>query len=112
MPGFDATGPMGKGPMTGGARGNCGTADSRFQRPVPDSGYMGRGMAYGRGVRGGFGYGRRPRRGFGRDFSLYPPEYMDNSVADELSILKQQAKTAQNTLDSINKKIAALEKID
>jgi hypothetical protein len=30
MPGFDKTGPMGQGPMTGGGRGFCATPSRRF----------------------------------------------------------------------------------
>jgi len=30
MPGFDGTGPMGQGPMTGGGRGFCATPHRRF----------------------------------------------------------------------------------
>ncbi|NLE65542.1 MAG: DUF5320 domain-containing protein [Elusimicrobia bacterium] len=46
MPGFDGTGPLGQGAMTGGARGRCAGA-------VPGTG-MGRG--FGRGL--GMGRGR------------------------------------------------------
>lgn len=58
MPGFDGTGPLGYGPMTGGGRGYCMVPAGR-----------GRGMGWGRGLawrRGapGFARGRfaRPRR--------------------------------------------------
>lgn len=36
MPGFDGTGPMGKGPMTGGCRGYCVMLDSRAPMAEPD----------------------------------------------------------------------------
>jgi hypothetical protein len=44
MPGFDRTGPMGAGPMTGGARGRCNPATAGT---VPA--YAG-GYGYGRGL--------------------------------------------------------------
>ena len=33
MPGFDGTGPMGMGPMTGGGRGSCSPWGIRAARP-------------------------------------------------------------------------------
>ena len=105
MPGFDGSGPMGGGPMTGGARGYCNpgyagnTGYGRF------AGY-GRGMAYRRGGgRGGFGPGRGLGRGYG---AAYPPVYSPQT-GDELNMLKQQADSIKNTLDSINSRIAELE---
>lgn len=57
MPGFDGTGPMGGGPMTGRGMGYCSGA-----RPA-----AGAGFGYGRGGRFGFGFGRGGRGGgFGR----------------------------------------------
>jgi hypothetical protein len=71
MPGFDGTGPQGKGPMTGGGRGFCypglkeaipGTPSGlprlglrRFWPPLGlGRGVGGRGGGRGRGWRGGF----------------------------------------------------------
>jgi len=52
MPGFDGTGPMGAGPMTGGARGFCNPAYAGYG-PADD-----RGFGYGRGCGRGMGRGR------------------------------------------------------
>jgi len=68
MPGFDGTGPSGRGPMTGGARGWCNphvAAPGTYgvtRRPI------GRQMAPAYGApRGVYGRGR-PRWGLGRGF--------------------------------------------
>lgn len=82
MPGFDQTGPEGKGPATGGRRGKCATTNSEVkvnsematpvneEAPAKDSNGevygIGRGgKPYGGGRGQGYGGGRR-RRGFGR----------------------------------------------
>ena len=60
MPGFDGTGPQGRGPRTGRQLGNCVNATA-----------IGRGFGpRGRGFRRGFGWGynRGPGRGFGRGY--------------------------------------------
>jgi hypothetical protein len=109
MPGFDGNGPMGEGPMTGGARGNCnrtGTEDAGPAfRPV---GYGGM-MAYGRGLRRGFGWRKGFRRFWGRGFGPSSPE---NSLTaeEELKLLKEQAESVKATLDSIAKRISEIEK--
>ncbi len=62
MPGFNGTGPMGAGPMTGRGQGYCNPSQP-ISRPISawESGY--RGSVYGQGT-------RRPasgrNRGFGR----------------------------------------------
>ncbi|AQQ70312.1 hypothetical protein SMSP2_00656 [Limihaloglobus sulfuriphilus] len=73
MPGFDRTGPMGQGPMTGRGLGLCTGA----VRPGAGYGY---GFGYGRGY--GRGFGRGMGRGFGRGYGRgvgyygpYPPAY-------------------------------------
>jgi len=55
MPGFDRTGPMGQGPMTGGGFGRCG--NRRNLDDVPQDRGLGRRLRRGRGP--GFGRGRR-----------------------------------------------------
>jgi len=107
VPGFDRSGPMGAGPRTGRARGYCNPANAGRGRPLAGTAGFGRGMAYGLGFRGGYGPGRGMGRGFGRSFAPYPPVYAENT-ADELGMLKQQADSAKNTLDSINRRIADL----
>ena len=92
MPGFDGTGPMGAGPMTGWSRGYCNPSGltgygpvtahgppvflPRYRgfayRPNPGLGF-GRGRGFGRdhGWFFGRGYGRGFGRGFGRR-GVYP----------------------------------------
>ncbi|MFZ5562984.1 MAG: DUF5320 domain-containing protein [Thermodesulfobacteriota bacterium] len=105
MPGYDGTGPMGAGPMTGGARGYCSPAYAG-QRGAGVGGF-GRGMAYRRG--GGYGPGRGAWGGFGRRFAGAGGFY-GGSPADEAAALKQQARAMQNSLDAIAARIAELEK--
>ncbi|MBC2716331.1 MAG: DUF5320 domain-containing protein [Desulfobacteraceae bacterium] len=107
MPGFDGSGPMGGGPMTGGARGYCNPSYAGYDRPIG----FGRGMAYGRGFRGGYGPGRGGMRGYGGVFPQSQPVYA-REPADELNVLKQQADSIKNTLDSINSRIAELKNIE
>jgi len=101
MPGCDATGPAGWGPMTGGGRGNCGTPE--------------------RGVRQGFGrrMGRsgRCRRGMGavRGWGASPfpaGEASTRSKAEELEMLRAESEQINLTLDAIQKRIEALETQD
>jgi len=72
MPGFDATGPRGMGPMTGRGMGYCATPVPPSTLPnqpatlMPASGY-----SYGRprwGMQLGRGIGRGRGRGFGRRY--------------------------------------------
>lgn len=77
MPGFNGTGPLGMGPMTGGGRGRCNPywGGTDYYRPYYGygypgyigygySGYGGGYWCFGRG--GGFGRGRGLGRGRGR----------------------------------------------
>jgi hypothetical protein len=106
MPGYDRSGPMGNGPMTGGMRGFCNPAATanRFSS-------FGSGRGFGQGFRGGMGRGRR--NGFGKGFSGNPPAvagpYMDDP-GTELNGLKAQADFLRNSLDAISQRIAQLEK--
>ena len=65
MPGFDRTGPMGAGPMTGGARGLCNPATAAGARAFSGVYGYGGGLGLGlrRGFRGGFGRGAGMGRG-------------------------------------------------
>lgn len=86
MPGFDGTGPMGAGSMTGGGRGICqGNAASGFR---------------GRGRRaGGFGPGRRGQGvGLGR-----------TAVPNDISNLKATAQNLRNSLSSVESRIREFE---
>lgn len=113
MPGFDRTGPMGAGPMTGGARGRCNPATAGTI-PAFTGGYgYGRGLGLRRGFRGGFGPGQGRGRGYGRGYGWYPPAvgavYPEQAV-DEMDLLKAQADSLKKSMDAINKRIEELEK--
>ena len=61
MPGFDGTGPAGRGPRTGGARGWCNPFNASY------AGYRSNRLPYGVPGRSGYAYGTgRPRWGLGR----------------------------------------------
>jgi len=121
MSGFDGTGPMGAGPMTGRGQGQCNPAGTGY-RPAYGRGF-GYGMGYGRGrgFRGGVGSGFG--RGFARGFGLqgfypgwgggYAPAYgapypMDPS--QEMDMLRVEADAMKSGLDEINRRIEELEK--
>ena len=115
MPGFDRTGPMGAGPMTGGRRGFCNPASAGFGPAYGGYGYYGRGLGLRRSFRGGYGAG--PGRGYAQwcrwyppaAGAFYPPVY-PSGAADEMDVLKEQAEYMKNSLDAINRRIEALEK--
>lgn len=107
MPGYNGTGPMSAGPMTGGRRGPCNMTNAGYERLFPETAGFGRGMGYGRAFRGGLGSGMR--HGFGRGRFQYQPIDTGNFV-DELNSLKAEAETARNILETINRKIMELEK--
>lgn len=113
MPGFDRTGPMGAGPMTGGRRGPCGGAYGRPAATGDDYGYgFGRGRGLGLGFRRGYGRGRC----FGpAGYGGFPvPRTFDQAYpatrADEMAMLRAEANAMKASLDSIQNRIAELEK--
>jgi hypothetical protein len=115
MPGFDRTGPMGAGAMTGGARGFCNPANAGYRAGNYGGFGCGRGGGFGRGYRAamGGGFARGFCRGYGRGNLGYSPAYAAPVAIDpssELHILKIQAETFRNSLDSIQQRIADLEK--
>ena len=115
MPGFDRTGPMGEGPMTGGARGRCNPATAGAIPAYAGMRGYGRGMALRRGFRGGYGPGRGWGRGYGRGYGYgsFPPAVdpaYPVDAAAEVDMLKAQAEDLKNSLDAIHQRIAALEK--
>jgi hypothetical protein len=109
MPGFDGNGPMGDGPMTGGARGYCNRTDTEYAGPAFRPVGFGGMMAYGRGLRRGFGRRKGFRRFWGRGFGPYPPGNF-LSAEEELKLLKEQAESVKSTLDSLTKRISEIEK--
>ena len=69
MPGFDRTGPEGKGSMTGRGDGRCSQKNLQQEgqeKPV-EAIPLGRGMGRGLGKGMGLSQGRRPRLGLGRE---------------------------------------------
>ncbi|MEW6665837.1 MAG: DUF5320 domain-containing protein [Thermodesulfobacteriota bacterium] len=122
MPGFDGTGPMGAGPMTGGGRGFCNPAYAGYGARYGGGFSYGPGYGRGRGFRGGSGRGRGYVRGSGwRAFyptwsagrgPAYGPAYGNPygmNPQDELQVLRDQADAIKNDLDAISKRIQELE---
>ena len=115
MPGYDRSGPMGAGPMTGGRRGLCGRAGNAYDAPAPAGYGYGRGMAFRRGFGGGFGWGRGHGRGMNSAYGQvpYPPAYgagYPASKADEMAMLRADAEAMQKSLDAVQRRITELEK--
>lgn len=130
MPGFDGTGPVGIGSMTGRGQGFCNSSRTAYgPTPVLRPGYRGygygQGFGQGRGIRGGFGSGFGQGRGYGRGFGqrgVYPPtgrgygqayyapyeSSYDMKPEDEVNMLKGEADTVKKELDAINKRIEEL----
>ena len=125
MPGFDGTGPMGAGPMTGGARGYCNPAYAGYG-PADDRGFgygrgCGRGMGRGRGARRGLGPAFGMGRGYGRGFrgrAFYPawgagytPAYgpYPMNPQDEAGMLRDEAEYMKQELAAIQKRLDQLE---
>lgn len=106
MPGFDGTGPMGMGPMTGGGRGWCAVPVVRgagayppalFGRPGGRGGRGYRWMYYATGLPGWM------RCGVPAPAATAEPD-------QELSVLRAQAGSMRRQLEEIDRRIAELEK--
>jgi hypothetical protein len=112
MPGFDGTGPMGMGPMTGGARGFCNPYGRPFAR---------------RGFRQWFGGGRGRGRGYRHMYwatgqpgwmRVGPAGYAGEPFAapytkdQEMDFLKDQAAALKEELDAIDSRLRDLESED
>ena len=111
MPGFDGSGPLGEGPMTGGGFGYCGTR----RRP----GYALRGRAlyggFGPGRGPGFGRGRGLGRGAGPGYGYWSPwrSYGQPLALDpkaELTELQQEANDLRAYLKDLEARIGELGK--
>jgi len=104
MPGFDRTGPLGNGPMSGRGMGNCHPMNRGIGRGI--------GRGFGRGFGGGYGRGFGRGRGYGGYFGpqpvmgYAPPADMP---AQELAALKAEAQMLHAELAQINERIAILE---
>jgi hypothetical protein len=109
MPGFDRSGPMGAGPMTGGRRGIYGGAGAATHLPAYGGGYgYGRGMGFRRGYGRGRGYGFGPAFG-GVPYPQASGTGYPASNTDELKMLRANADAMRQSLDSIQRRIAELE---
>jgi len=100
MPGFDGTGPMGQGAMTGSGRGYCAIAlNSAGGRPFGGRGF--RNCFYTTGLPGWMRSqrGMQAFGGFGRPLSK----------DDELAELKNQADYIKGDLEAIQGRIQELE---
>ena len=107
MPGFDGTGPIGMGPMTGGGRGFCAVPMKDWR--VPRGGrFFGRGR--GRGWRRGrFSY--RPAWGYPHGVNPYygDPNVPEFTPQEEADMLRKEAKTMQDEINSMQMRISELE---
>ena len=132
MPGFDGTGPMSMGPMTGRAAGFCAGYDAPgYANPVPGRGF-GRGV-WGRGWGGGgrgwrhmyyatglpgwvrFGYSQWPAPQMAAAWGAEPWAYGAPAPGpmpreQELQVLKDHAEVLKAQLDEISARIGELEK--
>jgi hypothetical protein len=96
MPGFDGTGPMGMGPMTGGGRGFCSPRGIRAGAQV-----------YGIPRWRGYGYPYYAAGSFIPGVTPYAPQV---SREQELGFLKQQAEAMRVELKEIEARIKELAK--
>lgn len=107
MPGFDRSGPMGAGAMTGGRRGFCSTTDSA------DAGASSTGYGAGRGCRRGRFFASGAGRGFGRGFGgegrAVSAPMRSASSQNELEYLTQEAQNLEKNLQMIKKRIDDLQ---
>lgn len=107
MPGFDGTGPMGMGSMTGGARGLCNPRQVTQTGPAAVRGYGGgrghghRNMYYATGVPGW-------RRSSSVGFRGMPTE-APYAGEQELDFLKNQATALKAELDAIHARLQEVE---
>jgi len=108
MPGFDRTGPLGQGSMTGGGFGYCGTGRGQSYgfRGRASYGGFGAGPGFGRGRFGrgrGPGYGYWPqRRSYLQPVTLDPKE--------ELAELQREANDLRAYLKELEARIGEFEK--
>ncbi len=105
MPGFDGTGPLGMGPMTGGGRGFCNPWGWGGGR-----GWFGRGRGFGRGP----GFGRGSGMGWRQAAygAPYAPPYAPPAMSreQEMDMLQNQAQAIKEELEDIEARINALQR--
>ncbi|MFH1856075.1 MAG: DUF5320 domain-containing protein [Candidatus Omnitrophota bacterium] len=109
MPGFDGTGPMGQGEMTGGGNGYCAIPIDASGKERGNRVFCGRGGS-GRGHRNCFnatGFSGRMKSQRNRQaFGGFSRAVSQN---DELAILKNQADHLKNELNAIQARVRDLE---
>ena len=109
MPGFDGTGPMGMGAMTGGVRGFCNPSGRDFGRQGPMS-RPGWGGGRGRGYRNRYWATGLP--GWMRSGPTGPtgsPFAAPYTREQEMNSLKDQAAFLKDELDAINSRLRDIE---
>jgi hypothetical protein len=117
MPGFDGTGPMGRGPRTGGGRGFCAPGiGARY--PYGSTGPVIRGAGRG-GIPWGGGRGRVYGGGRGRGWRCEPAPYysytpyvepfVEPDPEQEMNFLKNQAAFLEQELSAIRKRLDEIE---
>ena len=104
MPGFDATGPRGGGPMTGWGRGPCGSGWKR-------SPAMGRGRGFGGR---GFGVAARGRGGPGWwDGSFFGGQSpVDDTGQNEVDALRNELAAAREEISALQRRINEIKRED
>jgi len=97
MPGFDRTGPLGMGPVTGGGRGRCTAAG----RELDDTsiGRFGRGRRLGRGRP----FASAKHRGFDGSFTR------NMTAENDLELMKIEAQHLERKLQMVNESINELQ---
>ena len=103
MPGFNRRGPEGMGPMTGGGRGLCNSANraSNQERPFMDGTGRGRGFGNCRrqpGINRGTGYGYAGT-------SVYDTDQEESLLKNEEAILKDQLAAIKQRLEKITEAV-------
>ena len=107
MPGFDGTGPMGMGSMTGGARGRCNPRQVTQTGPAAVRGF---GKGGGHGHRNMYWATGVPgwRRSYPAGFRGVPSE-APYAPEQELDLLRNQATALKAELDAINARLQEVE---
>ena len=111
MPGFDGSGPKGRGPMTGGARGYCNPGASYGIERSGSRRDFSFGYGRGRGYRHMFWETGLPR--WARRRSDWPGSgpYREPSYSreDEVRMLKEEAEALKDELNAIERRMGELE---
>ena len=109
MPGFDGSGPSGRGPMNGGRRGYCNPGASYgFERSSSSRG-VGFGYGRGRGYRHMFWETGLPRWARRRSDWSGPYREPYHSREDEVRMLKEDAEVLKDDLNAIERRMNELE---